>query len=189
MIEISNSRPHATKPRRFTNAATLWMPLLRQPHDRLALRAVSMGFQRHFLVFDRTPQPFEENIVHETTASRRRNRDACSLEPSGQRRIRARQSALSRCTSLRANVALRSLARYGEKFSRLSHGGRRTHCTRCERASLFTGEPRCCGRGDICLHRVFPCRSGAGGLPFRRRECGREYRERARVAAMPDRIC
>src|SRR5229473_3511097 len=27
----------------------------------------------HFLVFDRAPQPFDENIVHETTASVHRN--------------------------------------------------------------------------------------------------------------------
>jgi len=38
----------------------------------------------HFLVFDRAPQPFDENIVHETTASVHRNRDACSLEPAGE---------------------------------------------------------------------------------------------------------
>src|SRR5260370_1398842 len=38
----------------------------------------------HFLVFDRAPQPFDENIVHETTASVHRNRDACSLEPTGE---------------------------------------------------------------------------------------------------------
>src|SRR5882762_6718756 len=38
----------------------------------------------HFLVFDRAPQPFDENIVHETTASVHRNRDARSLEPAGE---------------------------------------------------------------------------------------------------------
>src|SRR6266852_6212728 len=38
----------------------------------------------HFLVFDRAPQPFDENIVHETTASVHRNRDACGLEPAGE---------------------------------------------------------------------------------------------------------
>src|SRR5476649_707420 len=38
----------------------------------------------HFLVFDRAPQPFDENIVHETTASVHRNRDACSPEPAGE---------------------------------------------------------------------------------------------------------
>src|SRR5258708_4911070 len=30
------------------------------------------------------PQPFDENIVHETTASVHRNRDACSLEPASE---------------------------------------------------------------------------------------------------------
>jgi hypothetical protein len=30
----------------------------------------------HFLVLDRAPQPFDENIVHETTASVHRNRNA-----------------------------------------------------------------------------------------------------------------
>src|SRR6478672_12989906 len=38
----------------------------------------------HFLVFDGAPQPFDENIVHETTASVHRNRDACGLEPTGE---------------------------------------------------------------------------------------------------------
>src|SRR5450432_4077160 len=52
---------------------------------RLALRA-RQGFQMHFLVFDRAPQPFDENIVHETTASVHRNRDAGGLEPTGEGR-------------------------------------------------------------------------------------------------------
>jgi len=38
----------------------------------------------HFLVFDRTPQSFDENVVHETTASVHRNRDARSLEHAGE---------------------------------------------------------------------------------------------------------
>ena len=42
---------------------------------------VSIGFQMHFLIFDRAPQPVDENVVHETTASVHRNRDAHGLEP------------------------------------------------------------------------------------------------------------
>src|SRR5712664_1244636 len=38
----------------------------------------------HFLVFDRTPQSFDENVVHETTASVHRNRDARSLKLAGE---------------------------------------------------------------------------------------------------------
>src|SRR5258708_3490406 len=38
----------------------------------------------HFLVFDRTPQSFDENVVHETTASVHPNRDGRSLERAGE---------------------------------------------------------------------------------------------------------
>ena len=38
----------------------------------------------HFLVFDRAPQPLDENVVHETTAPVHRNRDTCGLEPASE---------------------------------------------------------------------------------------------------------
>ncbi len=40
----------------------------------------------HFLIFDRAPQPFDENIVHETAAPVHRNRDASGIEPAGEGR-------------------------------------------------------------------------------------------------------
>jgi hypothetical protein len=35
----------------------------------------------YLFILDRAPQPLDENVVHETTASVHRNRDACGLEP------------------------------------------------------------------------------------------------------------
>ena len=40
------------------------------------LAAIGVGFQMHFFVLDRAPQPFDENVVHEAAASVHRNRDA-----------------------------------------------------------------------------------------------------------------
>src|SRR5580704_6021242 len=44
------------------------------------LAAVGIGFQMHLLIFDRTPQPLDEDVVHETPAPVHGNRDAGGLE-------------------------------------------------------------------------------------------------------------
>src|SRR5271166_5550271 len=40
------------------------------------LAAIRVGFQMHFFVLDRAPQPFDESVVHEAAASVHRNLDA-----------------------------------------------------------------------------------------------------------------
>ena len=40
------------------------------------LAAIGVGFQMHFFVLNRAPQPFDENVVHEAAASVHRNLDA-----------------------------------------------------------------------------------------------------------------
>src|SRR5271170_5492068 len=48
------------------------------------LAAVGVGLQMHFFVLDRAPQAFDEDVVHETTASVHRNRYAGGFELSGE---------------------------------------------------------------------------------------------------------
>jgi hypothetical protein len=49
------------------------------------LAAVGVGFQMDLFIFDRAPQPFDENVVHETSAPVHRNRDASGFKLAGER--------------------------------------------------------------------------------------------------------
>ena len=40
------------------------------------LAAAGVSFQMYFFIFDRAPQPFDENVIHEPAAPVHRNRDA-----------------------------------------------------------------------------------------------------------------
>ena len=68
----------------------VWAAMIVKGHPRSdavsRFASVGIGFQMHFLVFERAPQPFDENVVHAAPASVHRNRDACRLEPAGEGR-------------------------------------------------------------------------------------------------------
>src|SRR5258708_20120688 len=48
------------------------------------LATVGVGFQMYFFIFDRAPQPFDEDVVHETAAAVHRNRDASRFKLAGE---------------------------------------------------------------------------------------------------------
>ena len=48
--------------------------------------AVGVGFQVNLLIFDRAPQPLDEDVVHEAAASVHRDRDPRRLQLAGERR-------------------------------------------------------------------------------------------------------
>ena len=48
--------------------------------------AVGVGFQMDFLIFDRAPQPLDEDVVHEAAASVHRDRDPGRFQFAGERR-------------------------------------------------------------------------------------------------------
>src|SRR5205807_7225466 len=49
------------------------------------LAAVGIGLQMDLFIFDRAPQPFDEDVVHEAATPVHRNRDARSFESVGER--------------------------------------------------------------------------------------------------------
>src|SRR5277367_1790792 len=56
---------------------------LADPDPRFA--AVGVGLEMNLLIFDRAPQPLDEDVVHEAAASVHRNRDPGGLQLAGER--------------------------------------------------------------------------------------------------------
>jgi hypothetical protein len=65
----------------------MWASKIVKGHPRTyvspRLAAVGVSFQMYFFIFDRAPQPFDENVIHEPAASVHRNRDASGFAGEG----------------------------------------------------------------------------------------------------------
>jgi hypothetical protein len=66
----------------------MWASKIVKGHPRTyvspRLAAVGVSFQMYFFIFDRAPQPFDENVIHEPAASVHRNRDASGFKLAGE---------------------------------------------------------------------------------------------------------
>src|SRR6202163_5079605 len=66
----------------------MWASKIVKGHPRTyaspRLAAVGVRFQMYFFIFDRAPQAFDENVIHEPAASVHRNRDASGFKLAGE---------------------------------------------------------------------------------------------------------
>src|ERR1700679_508993 len=72
----------------------------------------------HFFILDRTPQPFDEDVVHETPAPVHRNRDSGGFELTGEGGA-GELRALVGVENLRLSVALQGLLQRVEAETRI----------------------------------------------------------------------
>jgi hypothetical protein len=129
------------------------------PAPRLA--AIGVGFQMHLFILDRAPQPFDENVVHETAASVHRNRDAGRRELACES-LGGESGALIGVEDPRLSEAKhRLLQRRGAELASLVFDNRHARTARLAQSMIATRRSAAARRARATAKSVAPARANA----------------------------